>query len=157
MDGKKPDAVDAEICEIGKRQALARIHARAPEGDLSNAAIVGAAPQGLLKALAGMRLARSVQIPNGETYMDEARRDALKSIATLAGIAACACAARAARAQAKATKQAMQYQDQPKNGQQCDACTQYIPGPKPDAPGGCKVVDGEISPKGWCIAFVKKS
>jgi hypothetical protein len=44
----------------------------------------------------------------------------------------------------------------PKNGQQCDACVQYIAGPKPGAPGGCKVVEGPISPKGWCIAFVKK-
>jgi hypothetical protein len=89
--------------------------------------------------------------------MNAERRDALKStIATLAGIAACSCIARAL-AQAKATKAAMQYQDEPKNGQQCDACMQYIPGPKPDAPGGCKVVDGAISPKGWCMAFVKKS
>jgi hypothetical protein len=31
-----------------------------------------------------------------------------------------------------------------------------IAGPKPGAPGGCKVVEGPISPRGWCIAFVKK-
>jgi High potential iron-sulfur protein len=51
----------------------------------------------------------------------------------------------------------MKYQEQPKDGQRCDACMQFVPGPKPGAKGACKVVDGPISPSGWCIAFVKKS
>lgn len=89
--------------------------------------------------------------------MNRSRRDALKSTAVaLAGIAASTHAMRAALAQAKAAKAQMQYQDTPKNGQQCDACVQYIAGPKPGAPGGCKVVEGPISPRGWCVAFVKK-
>ena len=58
--------------------------------------------------------------------------------------------------QAKATKQAMQYQEQPKNGQQCDQCLHWIPGPNAAAQGTCKVVEGPIAPKGWCAAFVKK-
>ena len=81
------------------------------------------------------------------------RRTVLKSAALAAGIAVLPCAA---RAQAKAGKQAMQYQGQPKDGQTCDTCAQWIPGPKPDAPGNCKVVEGPISPKGWCVAYVKK-
>ncbi len=86
--------------------------------------------------------------------MNSSRREALRTCAAaLAG----ACVAKVALAQGKATKQAMQYQDQPKNGQECDQCMHWIPGPKPDAPGSCKVVDGPISPKGWCVAFVKKS
>lgn len=57
-----------------------------------------------------------------------------------------------ARAQAKKVPKAqVQYQDAPKNGQQCDACAQFV------APAGCKLVDGEISPKGWCLLFVKKA
>lgn len=67
------------------------------------------------------------------------------------------CVARGAAAQAKASKQAMQYQDQPKNGQQCDQCQHWIPGASPTAQGTCQVVAGPISPKGWCVAFVKKS
>jgi len=59
-------------------------------------------------------------------------------------------------AQSKATKQAMKYQDQPKDGQRCDQCVQFIPAEKKGAPGGCKVVEGSINPAGWCIAFVKK-
>ena len=47
----------------------------------------------------------------------------------------------------------MKYQDQPNNGQRCDACLQFVPG----ANGTCKVVEGPISPGGWCIAFAKKS
>jgi hypothetical protein len=80
------------------------------------------------------------------------RRILLKTLVT--GLAA---APRLARAQAKASKQAMQYQDQPKNGQRCDTCMQFIAGPKPGAPGSCKVVDGPISPSGWCVAYVKKT
>ena len=86
--------------------------------------------------------------------MNPSRRVLLKSgAAALAG----ACVARAALAQAKAPKQAMQYQDQPKNGQECDQCMHWIPGPNPGAQGSCKVVEGPINPKGWCAAFVKKS
>lgn len=77
----------------------------------------------------------------------------LKSAAALAALAA---TPMPARAQAKASKQAMQYQDQPKNGQQCATCLQFVPGAKAGAAGTCKVVDGPISPKGWCVAYVKK-
>jgi hypothetical protein len=85
--------------------------------------------------------------------MDRTRREALKlGVLALAG----ACLAQRAAAQSKATKQAMQYQDQPKNGQQCDQCMHWVPGPQPNAQGSCKVVDGPINPKGWCVAFVKK-
>jgi hypothetical protein len=82
------------------------------------------------------------------------RRTVLKSAALV--FVGSALAGRAS-AQAKASKQAMQYQGQPKNGQQCSTCMQFVPGAKPDADGTCKVVDGPISPKGWCVAYVKKA
>jgi len=86
--------------------------------------------------------------------MNSSRRDALRlGAAALAG----ACLACRASAQAKADKKAMQYQDQPKNGQECDQCMHWIPGPNPTAQGQCKVVEGPINPKGYCVAFVKKS
>lgn len=85
--------------------------------------------------------------------MKSSRRELLKTgAAALAGV----CLARVALAQAKATKQAMQYQDHPKGDQQCDKCMQWIPGPNPGAKGSCKVVEGPIDPNGWCVAFVKK-
>jgi hypothetical protein len=90
--------------------------------------------------------------------MKPSRRILLKRTGLAAlGMAAAPWLARSAAAQAKATKQAMQYQDHPKNAQQCSTCMQFVPGAKPDADGTCKVVDGPISPKGWCVAYVKKA
>jgi hypothetical protein len=89
--------------------------------------------------------------------MKPSRRILLKNTALFAGLTAMPWTLRPAAAQAKATKSAMQYQDQPKNGQECDTCMQFVPGSKAGAKGTCKVVEGDISPKGWCAAYVKKS
>ena len=88
--------------------------------------------------------------------MKASRRVMLKKVAIAAGLAA-APWARPAAAQQKATKQAMQYQEQPKNGQKCDECLQFIPGAKQGGNGTCKVVEGPSSPNGWCAAYVKKT
>ena len=53
-------------------------------------------------------------------------------------------------------QEAMQYQKQPKNGQKCEACLQFVPGGGAGANGTCKVLKGPISPNGWCVAYVKK-
>jgi hypothetical protein len=87
--------------------------------------------------------------------MERSRRVMMfKSAAAVAGLASLPLLS---HAQGKATKKAMQYQDQPKNGQECDTCLQYVPGANPKAKGTCKVVEGDISPKGWCAAYVKKT
>jgi len=80
----------------------------------------------------------------------------LKKVAIAAGLVSLPWATRPAAAQQKATKQAMQYQEQPKNGQKCADCLQFIPGQQ-GASGTCKVVEGPISAEGWCAAYVKKS
>ena len=42
--------------------------------------------------------------------------------------------------------------DQPgKDGHQCDGCNFFM------APNGCKLVDGDIVPTGWCTLWVKKA
>jgi hypothetical protein len=56
----------------------------------------------------------------------------------------------AAQAQAKAPKTAVQYQEKPKGDQECDKCLHWVP------PDGCKLVDGKINPKGWCVLYVPK-
>lgn len=56
-----------------------------------------------------------------------------------------------AQAQDKLTKQVAQYQDKPKDGHKCSICVNYV------APNQCKLVQGPISPDGWCIAFAPKS
>ena len=53
---------------------------------------------------------------------------------------------------------AMKYKDSPEGDKQCSNCLQFVPGKTPNDLGGCKVFAGdtEISPKGYCTAWVKK-
>jgi hypothetical protein len=51
-------------------------------------------------------------------------------------------------AQEKLTRREAEYQDSPKDIRMCATCTLFLP------PKSCKVVDGEISPEGWCKLFV---
>ena len=77
------------------------------------------------------------------------RRRALIAGATVAGTAAGL--ARQARAQQKLAKNLIMYQDTPKDGQACEACTHF------QAPNACAIVEGPISPRGWCGAFAPKT
>jgi hypothetical protein len=45
------------------------------------------------------------------------------------------------------SKTEAEYQDGPKNGLACAACTLFRP------PRSCQVVQGDISPSGWCKFF----
>lgn len=68
------------------------------------------------------------------------------------GLAAGAAAIGTAAAQQapKLAKSIVMYQDTPKNGEKCSQCVQFI------APNACKVVEGVISPNGWCGAYAPK-
>ena len=52
---------------------------------------------------------------------------------------------------AKMSKKAVAYQDTPKGAQRCDNCAPWQP------PSGCKVVEGDISPQGWCKIWQRKT
>jgi len=65
-------------------------------------------------------------------------------------------AGRALAADGKARKADMQYQDKPKDGQDCDDCIHFVPGKSAKAMGQCQIVEGPISPNGWCIEFQPK-
>ena len=82
------------------------------------------------------------------------RRAVLKGAVLLAGLAAIPLTVEAA---GTASKASMQYQDHPKGNQDCSTCLQFIPGKSASAMGQCNVVAGPISPKGWCVAYAKKS
>lgn len=56
---------------------------------------------------------------------------------------------------AKIAKADVQYQDRPKNGKDCDDCMHFVRGAK-GGPSSCKVVEGPISPNGYCLAFTPK-
>ena len=79
------------------------------------------------------------------------RRHLLKTAVLLTGASLTASlGAKEAFAQQKASKEAMKYQDKPNGDKQCSNCMQFVP------PSSCKVVEGNINPQGYCIAWVKK-
>jgi len=84
------------------------------------------------------------------------RRTLLKGAAVLTGMALVSALTGKALA-AKSAKAAMQYQDKPKGDQKCSNCTLFVPDKTATANGTCQVVEGSISPQGWCTAYVKKS
>ena len=49
------------------------------------------------------------------------------------------------------------YKDSPEGDKQCSNCSLFVPGKSPTDLGGCKLYAGdtEVSPKGYCIAWVK--
>jgi hypothetical protein len=54
-------------------------------------------------------------------------------------------------ASAKMAQKAVEYQETPKGDQECSNCSLF------QEPNACTLVDGEISPKGWCKFWVKKT
>lgn len=55
-------------------------------------------------------------------------------------------------APAKVSQASVQYQIQPKGEQKCGNCVNFIA-----ESNTCKVVDGQISPEGWCTLWVQKA
>ena len=58
----------------------------------------------------------------------------------------------AAPAAAKVSQASVQYQNQPKGEQKCSGCLHFIAGSN-----SCKLVEGQISPDGWCSLWVQKA
>jgi hypothetical protein len=58
-----------------------------------------------------------------------------------------------------AMRTALKYQTKPEGNKSCATCMQFVPGPSATALGGCKAMpsDTEISPQGYCIAWVKNT
>ncbi len=79
------------------------------------------------------------------------RRDMLRTGAMIAaGIAGVAAAPSARAEDEKIAQELVQYQNQPKDGQECDKCAQWVD------PNACKIVAGTINPKGYCVAYAPK-
>jgi hypothetical protein len=53
---------------------------------------------------------------------------------------------------AKVSQASVQYQTQPKGDQQCSGCMHFIA-----ESNTCKLVEGQISPDGWCTLWAKKT
>ena len=81
----------------------------------------------------------------------------LRSGAALMGLAALPLLTRTAVAQGKMSKQVAAYQDMPKNGEECSTCRFFIPPQGGAKTGTCQIVEGDISPTGYCKFYAKKS
>ena len=81
--------------------------------------------------------------------LDLSRRSLLRGLALATGAGAVLTAAPAV-ADSKFSQKMAKYQPNPKGSQQCDNCSQF------NAPSACKVVDGTISPSGWCFLYAHK-
>jgi hypothetical protein len=51
----------------------------------------------------------------------------------------------------KASQASVQYQGQPRGDQQCSGCIHFV------GPNTCEMVEGEISPEGWCNLWAPQS
>ena len=58
----------------------------------------------------------------------------------------------AAPAAAKVSQASVQYQTQPKGEQKCSECLHFIA-----ESNTCKLVEGQISPDGWCALWSRKT
>ena len=83
------------------------------------------------------------------------RRTFLHGMIALPALAGLLTAAASADA-SKAPKAAMHYQDSPNGNSQCSACKFFIAGKSATDSGTCQIVDGAISPTGYCMAFAAK-
>ena len=92
--------------------------------------------------------------------MTEASNDKLKNGArrlflgraalAVAGGTVAAAGLAAAPAQAAVTQTLAHYQPTPKGKANCATCSQFV------SPKSCKVVQGVVSPAGWCLLFTPK-
>ncbi len=57
----------------------------------------------------------------------------------------------ASAAPKKFSQQQAHYQSVPKNGQRCQNCSLFQP------PASCSVVEGPVSPAGWCMLYQPKA
>lgn len=60
--------------------------------------------------------------------------------------------AAAPEATKKVSQASVQYRAQPKGEQKCGNCAHFV-----TESNTCKLVDGQISPEGWCVAWARKA
>jgi len=83
-----------------------------------------------------------------QNYNGTSRRDMMRTGMMIAAGVAVASTARAQ--DEKIAQELVQYQAEPKDGQKCNICAQWV------EPNACKIVAGKISPNGYCVAYAPK-
>lgn len=88
---------------------------------------------------------------NNWQTIDLSRRNLFRGALVFAGGATVLGAGLAATsASAMVSPKAVNYQNMPKGAARCDGCVQWKP------PAACKIVEGVISPAGWCTIYAPK-
>lgn len=83
------------------------------------------------------------------------RRSFLGAVVVLPALAGSLASAASADA-SKASQESMHYQTTPNGKMHCSLCKFFIPGQDAQSSGTCQIVDGAISPNGYCMAFAAK-
>ena len=80
------------------------------------------------------------------------RRSVLRGAALLAGAALTASMLPSKEALAQqASQEAMMYQNKPNGDKRCSNCLHFVPS------SSCAIVEGTVSPNGYCLAWAKKT
>ncbi len=84
--------------------------------------------------------------------LDLTRRGLLRQGVVIAGsvVLAASLAPSMAAASSKESQKLARYQPTPKGNARCDGCSQWR------GPSACALVDGAISPAGWCLLYAPK-
>ena len=98
---------------------------------------------------------------NEDLDMDKliSRRTLLKGTAAVTCVALASALGRkgAFAATGKSTKAVAKYQDTPNGDKECSNCSLFIPGKTSSENGTCQIVEGSISPQGYCTFYSKKA
>jgi hypothetical protein len=82
----------------------------------------------------------------------DSKKDASSGSTAPAGSPATSANSAAPAATSKVSQASVQYQAQPKGEQKCGSCLNFNA-----ESNTCKLVDGQISPEGWCSLWAKKA
>ena len=87
--------------------------------------------------------------------LNQSRRNMLK----FGGMAVALIPVAALAAKNEPLRTSMKYKDTPEGDKDCSNCIQWVPGKTPKDLGGCKIFPGdtEVNPKGYCVAWAKKT
>jgi len=94
---------------------------------------------------------------NDDRAIDHRRREALREGLKIAGVTIAVLTVGASEsAMAKASKSEVMYQDHRHEGKGCAECKSFIPAGANGGGATCALVEGAISPDGWCTAYMPR-
>jgi hypothetical protein len=99
---------------------------------------------------------KSLEVRMKKISHNQSRRDFVRS-AAVPLVGAMLFVANTSVASAKGSQAQFKYQSKPNGSKKCSGCKFFVNGKTATANGSCTLVDGAISPNGWCIAYQAKT